>query len=80
MRRVLLHRHAFLGNALCQRGSIVEIADDERLADYMTEVAAEAAAHHDISVRYSEKQGEVDISVDGTVTHLDHAALKLRVD
>lgn len=86
MRQVRLKRNAFINASYCVVGTIVTIGDDVALAPFMTEIppaapaVATAPQSHVVSLRYSERAGEVDITVDGVETKLDHAALKLRMD
>lgn len=86
MRTVRLHRPAFINGCLCDAGSTITISDATALAPFMTLVVPDAPAppqvpqSHSVSVRYNESAGEVDLTIDGVETKLDHAALKLRMD
>lgn len=80
MRQVRLKRNAFINASYCTAGSVVTIGDDVAVAPFMTEIAQAIPQGHSVSVRYIEGTGEVDITVDGVETALDHATLKLRMD
>jgi hypothetical protein len=86
MRQVRLKRNAFINASYCTAGSVVSIGDDVALAPFMALIASPAPTvapppqSHTVTLRYSESAGEVDITVDGVETKLDHAALKLRMD
>lgn len=80
MRTVLLRRNAFINATFCTAGSTVTIGDDIAMAPFMTEVTPDTPQSHTVSLRYSEKSGEVDLIVDGVETKLDHATMKLRMD
>lgn len=86
MRTVRLWRNAYVNETYCTVGTVVTIPDGTALAPFMEVVTPPAPAapivpqHHEVSVRYREHAGEIDITVDGVETRLDHAELKLRMD
>jgi hypothetical protein len=94
MRRVYLHRNAFINDRYCDAGSVVDIDDHVALASFMKELPAsviapavpvthaamEAPPQKTVTVHVHPGCGEVDIDAAGVEMHIDHATLKVEVD
>lgn len=83
MRRVLLHRRAYLNNSLCEQNTVIEIGEGTALADYMTLLPDQkpgSPPEKTVMVHVHKATGEIDIDVAGVEMRVDHAALKVERD